>query len=237
MGSDILKRRMRNWKIQYKDDHINFLVKHYKLQTSIDLYDLIAEEKLDLNEIRTLLKRRISEASKPQEKKPEISVKEAETPEEPDSPDILIIDNKLDKVNYKLAKCCNPIPGDPVFGFVTIVKRISIHSKRCPNAKRLLEKYGYRRIPVRWKDSDVQVSFNAFIRVLGEDRIGMLGEITNVISNDLKVNMLSIKVDSKDGQFAGEIKVNVKDNVHLDELLHKISKIKGILRAVRLASE
>ncbi len=238
IGSDILKRRMRNWKIQYKDDHINFLVKHYKLQTSIDLYDLIAEEKLDLNEIRSLLRKKIAEAAKPQEKKSAVVVNDNEIPEDTSSPDILIIDNKLDKVNYRLAKCCNPIPGDPVFGFVTIGKGITIHSKRCPNAKRLLEKYGYRRIPVKWKESeDVQVSFIAYIRVLGEDRIGMLGEITNVISNDLKVNMLSIKVDSKDGQFTGEIKVNVKDNIHLDELLHKISKIKGILRAVRIASK
>lgn len=234
MGVEILKRRMRNWKIQYKDEYVNFLVKHYKLPTSIDLYDLIAEEKLDINEIRTLLKKYKEEAQKSGVKKAQEIVRDEKPAESHHSPDILIIDNKLDKVNYNLAKCCNPIPGDPVFGFVTIGKGITIHSTRCPNARRLLEKYGYRKIPVRWKESDVQVSFNAFIRVLGEDKIGMLGEITNVISNDLKVNMLSIKVDSRDGQFSGEIKVNVRDNTHLDELLHKLSKIKGVIRALRV---
>ncbi|MEA3477648.1 MAG: RelA/SpoT family protein [Bacteroidota bacterium] len=234
-GNEILRRKLKNWKLQFTDDLIGRLVKQYKLSSSIDLYGMIAEEKLDLNEIKKFLlkkkeeqsKTKIAEVKRVLEAKEKTSIRKIE-------PDALVIDDKLDKVNYKLGRCCNPIAGDKVFGFVTIGKGITIHRVNCPNAKRLLENYGYRKIRVTWKDTDQSLAYQTTIKVTGQDKMGMLEEITNVISKDLRVNMNSIKVESRDGVFLGFIKIQVNDSKHLDELLHKLSKIKGVSRASRI---
>ncbi len=119
-------------------------------------------------------------------------------------------------------------------GFVTIGQGISIHRKSCPNAKRMLEKYGYRNIDVQWKSPDGETAIQANIRISGDDRIGILGEITSVISGDLRVNMQSIKIDSGDKMFTGYIKLTVRDAKHLDELIHKLLKVKGVFKAGRM---
>ncbi len=234
-GNEILRRKLKNWKLQFTDELIGRLVKHYKLSSSIDLYGMIAEERLDLNEIKKFLlkknegqsKTKLAEVKRVLEAKEKTSIRKIE-------PDALVIDDKLDKVNYKLGRCCNPIAGDKVFGFVTIGKGITIHRVNCPNAKRLLENYGYRKIRVTWKATDQSLAYQTTIKVTGQDKMGMLEEITNVISKDLRVNMNSIKVESRDGVFLGFIKIQVNDSKHLDELLHKLSKIKGVNRASRI---
>ncbi|MEN8225671.1 MAG: RelA/SpoT family protein [Bacteroidota bacterium] len=229
-GSEILRRKLKNWKIQFSDEVIDKLVKHYKLSSSLDLYSMIAFEKADLNEIRHVLKDKeevekvsVSEKIPPQEKAIEIQ-----------DDNYLLIDDTLDHVDYTLAKCCNPIAGDSVYGFVTIGKGISIHRKSCANAKRMLNKYGYRHIDVKWKSAENGNAFQTTIRITGEDKIGMLGEITAVISGDLRVNMQSIKVDSKNNIFTGYIKLTVRDIKHLDELIHKLLKVKGVTKASRI---
>jgi len=230
-GNEILRRKLRNWKIQFSDETIDKLVKHYKLASALDLYSMIAFEKMDLNEIRQiLLKKDDDEKSKEQPVAP--STEEAK---ERDGDNFLLIDNSLDNVNDKLAKCCNPKPGDEIYGFVTIGKGISIHRKSCPNAKRMLDKYGYRNIDVQWKGPDSTAAIQATIKISGDDRIGILGEITAVISGDLRVNMQSIKVDSGNNKlFTGFIKLTVRDSKHLDELIHKLLKVKGISKAGRI---
>lgn len=229
-GNEILRRKLKNWKIQFSDEAIDKLVKHYKFASALDLYSMIAFEKADMNEIRNIL----LEKGSTEKSKEEIQTPPTVKQKAPADENFLLIDETLDNVNYRLAKCCNPIPGDKVFGFVTIGKGITIHRKSCPNAKRMLEKYGYRQINVQWKDSENGAAFQATIRITGEDKIGMLGEITNVISGDLRVNMQSIKVDSKKEAFTGYIKVIVKDSGHLDELVHKLLKIKGVIKASRI---
>jgi len=236
-GNEILRRKIKNWKLQFNDELIGKLVKHFKLSSSIDLYGMIAEEKLDLNDIKEVLLKKKDDpdrAKTPDEETTEDQ--EGKTSIRHSDPDALVIDDTLDKVNYSLAKCCNPIAGDKVFGFVTIGKGITIHRVNCPNAKRLLENYGYRRISVTWKASDQSLAYHVNVKVIGQDKMGMLEEITNVISKDLRVNMISIKVDAGDGAFLGNIKVQVKDNKHLDELLHKLSKVKGVNKAIRMES-
>ncbi len=232
-GNETLRRKLKNWKIQFSDEVIDKLVKHYKLESALDLYSMIAFEKMDLNEIRQiLLGKEDPEKSKESTIVP-APVKEKGKAREDEN--YLLIDNSLDNVTYNLAKCCNPKAGDEVYGFVTIGKGISIHRKTCPNAKRMLEKYGYRHINVQWKGPDSQVAIHATIRISGDDRIGILGEITSVISGDLRVNMQSIKVDSGNNKlFTGYIKLTVRDSKHLDELIHKILKIKGISKAGRI---
>jgi len=229
-GNEILRRKLKNWKIQFSDEVIDKLVKYYKLSSALDLYSMIAFDKADMNEIRQVLKEKEEPDSSREIKIPQEKEKTVEAHDE----NFLLIDDTLDHVNYKLARCCNPIAGDNVVGFVTIGKGISIHRKACPNAKRMLEKYGYRHIDVKWKTGENGNAFQATIRIIGEDRIGMLGEITGVISGDLRVNMQSIKVDSKKDVFTGFIRLTVRDIKHLDELIHKLLKIKGVHKAIRI---
>ncbi|MFA4864967.1 MAG: ACT domain-containing protein, partial [Bacteroidales bacterium] len=148
--------------------------------------------------------------------------------------DVLFIDTNLKKVNYKLAHCCNPVPGDPVFGFVTISRGITIHHQNCPNAKQLLTRYGYRKIEVQWKGIEEKGAFRAAIRVTGTDRIGIMNEISQIISNDLKVNMISVKIEAKKGVFNGIIKLMVKNSSSLSDLIQKISQMGGVSKAVKL---
>ena len=230
-GNEILRRKLKNWKIQFSDEVIDKLVKYYKLASALDLYSMIAFDKADLNEIRTILKPK-EEAEKVQASEP-IPAGTEKTPDAQEE-NFLLIDDNLDHVNYKLAKCCNPIAGDSVYGFVTIGNGISIHRKSCPNARRMLEKYGYRYINVKWKATDGGSAFQTTIRITGEDKIGILGEITTVISGDLRVNMQSIKVDSRNNIFTGYIRLTVRDIKHLDELIHKLLKIKGVNKANRI---
>lgn len=229
-GNEIIRRKLRNWKIAFSDEVIDKLVKHFKLASALDLYSLVAFEKIDLNEIRQVLKDR--EIPGRTQEQPVAAMPEKAKPAEDEN--YLIIDNRLDKVNFYLAKCCNPIPGDEVYGFVTIGKGISIHKRSCPNARRMLDRYGYRHINVQWKPQENGQATRGTIRITGEDKVGMLGEITSVISNDLRVNMQSIKVDSKKDIFTGYIRLNVKDAKHLDELIHKLLKIKGVLKVSRI---
>jgi guanosine-3',5'-bis(diphosphate) 3'-pyrophosphohydrolase len=146
---------------------------------------------------------------------------------------VLFIDTNLKKVNYKLARCCNPSPGEPVFGFVTISRGITIHHQNCPNAKQLLTRYGYRKIEVHWKGIEERGAFKAAIRVTGTDRLGIMNEISQIISNDLKVNMISVKIEAKKGVFNGVIKLLVKNSSSLSDLMQKISKVGGVTKAVK----
>jgi GTP pyrophosphokinase len=230
-GNEILRRKLKNWKIQFSDEVIDRLVKHYKLSSALDLYSMIAFEKIELNEIRQVLSQKEDTERTREQPQP---APPAEKAKEGREEDYFLIDKSLDQVGYKLARCCNPQAGDDVVGFVTIGHGISIHRKSCPNAKRMLERYGYRHIDVQWKVAGGEEAIQANIRISGEDRIGILGEITTVISGDLRVNMQSIKVDSGDKIFTGYIKLSVRDAKHLDELIHKLLKIKGIAKAGRI---
>jgi GTP diphosphokinase / guanosine-3',5'-bis(diphosphate) 3'-diphosphatase len=234
-GNEILRRKFKNWKIAFNDENIDKLLKKYKLPSSIDLYGLIYNEKIDLIELKRFLsgepeKQEEIKSLPPKEVKPQQPVK----PGSHDQDDVLFIDTNLKKVNYKLARCCNPMPGDPVFGFVTISRGITIHHQNCPNAKQLLTRFGYRKIDVLWKGIEEKGFFKASIRVIGTDRIGIMNEISQIISNDLKCNMISVKIDAKKGIFNGIIKLTVKSNNSLNDLLQKISKVGGVSKAGKI---
>ena len=232
-GNEILRRKLKNWKLTFNDENIDKLIRKYKLSSSIDLYSLIYQEKIDILEIKRFLS---GEPEKAEESKVQ-PVKEPKTTKakstQQEQVDVLFIDRNLRKVNYKLAKCCNPEPGDTVFGFVTISRGITIHRQSCPNAQLLLTKYGYRKIDVQWKD-EAKDSFRATVRVTGSDRIGIMNEISQIISNDLKFNMISVKIDARQGVFNGIIKLSVKSNGSLSDLLQKISMVPGVSKAVKI---
>jgi len=142
--------------------------------------------------------------------------------------------NNLKNVNYYFAKCCNPILGDHVFGFVTTQGKISIHRYDCPNAKRLLDKYPYRVLPIKWLNTNEEIYKNAVIRIQGKDELGLVGEITSLISKDLNINMRSINFESKGKLFDGRVTVMIKSVDHLNGLIYRLGKIKGVQKVNRV---
>ena len=149
--------------------------------------------------------------------------------------ELIIFGESSDKIAYKFANCCNPIPGDDVFGFVTINEGIKIHRTNCPNAVQLMSNYGYRIVKSRWT-REHEIAFLTEIKVSGIDDMGVMQKITNIISGELKINMRSISIDSKDGIFEGNLTVFVHDTKQLDILIKKMKALDGILSVSRLES-
>ncbi|HAN17774.1 MAG: RelA/SpoT family protein [Bacteroidetes bacterium GWC2_33_15] len=233
-GKELFQRRLKNWKIQADENQINQLVKHYKLKVPLDLYYLIAIEKIDIAEIKEILSVPIKEQIAIDEKKELVDDLKKEITNEGD---YLIIDDKIENLDYKLAKCCSPIFGDSIFGFVTVSEGIKIHRASCPNARQLLDRYNYRVINARWNNAVSKKSFQTTIKITGLDEIGMLNKITDIISKDFKVRMRSISMDSNDGMFEGYLKIFVESTEHLEILFRKLRKEKGILKVVRIDSD
>ncbi len=233
-GNEILRRKFKNWKIPFSDETIDKLIKRYKLSSSIDLYCLISQEKIDLIEIKRFLS---GDLDKSEEPRPQVQKELKPTGEKASQlsqEEVLLLDSNLKKVTYKLAKCCNPSPGDQVFGFVTISRGITIHREDCPNAHQLLSRFGYRKIDVKWKGFEKHDSSKVTIQVTGKDRIGIMNEISQVISNDMKVNMMGVKIDVRKGEFNGIIKLLVSEDHSLTDLLQKITRISGITKVVKI---
>jgi len=233
-GKEILKRRFRNWKIDFNDSSVRKVIQHYKYRDAIDLYFDVATEKVDLLQIKELL----TQADKPYEAKPEKikeeSVERLASHATRESGDFLIIDEKLANVDYKLAPCCHPIHGDAIFGFVTVGSGISIHRTNCPNAHQLLSRFGYRVVRARWNNKEKDAFFPVTLQITGVDDLGIVSNISDVISKDLQVNMRSISIDSNDGMFEGSITLLVKDTQHLAALIRKLKKAKGVMNIRRL---
>ncbi len=233
-GKEILKRRFRNWKVEFNDSSIRNVIKHFKYRDATDLYYDVATDKMELLQIKDFL----TKADKSVEARPERIGEEAldrivKTASK-ESGDFLVIDEKLDRVDYKLAPCCNPIQGDAIFGFVTISSGISIHRTNCPNAQEMLSRYGYRVVKARWNKSEKGTFFPVTLMITGMDDLGIVSNISDVITKDLQVNMRSISIESNDGMFEGNITLLVKDTQHLEALVRKLKKVKGILNIKRL---
>jgi guanosine-3',5'-bis(diphosphate) 3'-pyrophosphohydrolase len=233
-GKEILKRRFRNWKIDFDDTNIRKVIQHFKYKDAIDLYYDVSTEKVVLLEIKELL----TAGEKVTEHKPEKiddqAVERLAGPSTAESGDFLVIDEKLANIDYKLAPCCNPILGDSIFGFVTISSGITIHRTNCPNAQQMLSRYGYRVVKARWNTSEKGAFFPVTLRITGMDDLGIVSNVSDVISKDLQVNMRSISIDSNDGMFEGSITLFVKDTQHLEALIRKLKKVKGVLNIKRL---
>ena len=233
-GREILKRRLRNWKLEFEDVNINKLLRHYKLKTATDLYHLVAIEKIDLLEIKDILQDKNKTPSTG--KSTEISSHDVDKlmSSSLKQDDYLIIDKSLDKLDYRLGKCCNPIYGDEIFGFVTVSAGITIHRVNCPNAVQLISRHGYRVVKAQWAVTGADIYLPATIRVTGLDDIGILSKISDVISKDLRVNMRSVSIDSTEGMFEGTITLFVKDTRHLDALIKNLARLKGVLSVSRM---
>ena len=234
LGKGLLFRRLKNWKLPMSEEVIESLVKEFKAENTLQLYHCIALEKIDLADIKHFL-----EAG--QDTKVEREERSIQEPGDSnkkdngqDNGESLSIGEDIKNVKYKLAKCCNPIPGDKVFGFVTNEGNITIHRVNCPNAKSLQDRYGYRIIKVRWNGIENGVS-QATIRIYGNNLHGLLGKITKVVSEDMQVDMKNVSFNAdKEGFFDGKMVLQISDIESLELLMDRIRAIEGILEVVRI---
>ena len=234
LGKGMLQRRLKNWKLPFSETVIDMLVKEFKLENSLQLYHQISTEKIDLADVKHILTTKFGENAEKSEKPVPELIETGKKEIQAEAAEALSIGEDIDNVTYKLAKCCNPIPGDHVFGFVTNEGTISIHRTNCPNAKGLQQRYGYRIINVKWNGIEEQGS-QATIRIFGRDVMGLLGKITKVVSEDSELNMKNIVFNSdKEGYFEGKIVVQISDVDALDQLIGRIKTIEGIMEVVRI---
>ncbi|MGC1203873.1 MAG: RelA/SpoT family protein [Flavobacteriaceae bacterium] len=236
-GKEILRRKLKQLKITLNEDSVNELVSYFKLKTSLDLFYRVGLGTIDnpmlksyaasrSNVLMTYIKSKIS-------RKPNIKKEDLERDEITAKYDSLVFGKEEEKLDYKLSNCCNPIPGDDVFGFLTVTEGIKVHKKNCPNALSLQSNYAYRIMSAKWVDSSQQ-EFSAQIILTGIDHIGLVNDITKIISENMHVNMKSISFDSDDGLFSGKINVVVKNKTLLIKLLERLKKINGIDKVTRV---
>ena len=241
IGREELERKLKNWKIQLPiDEVVAYLCRYFKVRTGREMHSMIAEQKVEMSQIKDILQSWISgeadaerraAAAEAERKKEEGKMLNA-TPSR--SSDALVIDEKINNIEYKLAKCCNPIKGDDIFGFVTISSGITIHRSDCPNAARLKENYPYRVMEARWR-SNADGSFRATINIVAQDVAGIANHITEVITKELKLNMRSFNFSSRgDGTAVGSVSDEVPSAAVVDMLIHSIMRVKGVQRAYRV---
>jgi GTP diphosphokinase / guanosine-3',5'-bis(diphosphate) 3'-diphosphatase len=235
-GREFLERKMRNMKLNFNEHNIERIQWFFKLPTAQELFFKIGTDQIDLAKISALkkeggeLKYRRTAIRKKQS-----SFREIVTQFDDKSAN-LVIGESMEKFDYKLAHCCNPIPGDNVFGFVTVSDGIKIHRENCPNAIQLMSNYAYRIIKAKWTNQD-SIAFLAGVRISGIDQVGLVNELTKVISSEYNVNMRSISFDTDDGIFEGTIMVYVNDTTHLTELMRKMRNISGVSTVSRIKGE
>jgi GTP diphosphokinase / guanosine-3',5'-bis(diphosphate) 3'-diphosphatase len=231
-GKEILMRKFRHLKLDFNNDNINELLAYYKIPTSLELYYRIAKGVIDISDLKEFVDEKgVIKAKTPQRIEPKSLEQMVQNIR--GSSDMLVIGESLDKIDYKLSPCCSPIPGDDVFGFITINDGIKIHRINCPNAIQLMSNYAYRIVKAKWTNQH-QIAFLAGVRMTGIDEVGVVNKISKVISSELKVNMRSISIESNDGIFEGTIMLFVHDTHHLDKLIQKLKEIHGILTVSRI---
>ena len=238
LGREELERKLKNWKFTLTiDEAVAYLCKYYKLRAGTELYALIAAQKVDLGSIKEILTRWQSGEADEERRAAAAAIGQAKqqnaAPRPVRSGDALIIDDNIHQIEYKLARCCNPIKGDDIFGFVTINSGITIHRTDCPNARRMRENYPYRVIDARWR-STAEGAFRVAIRIVAADTTGMANHITETVIRDLKLNIRSMNLSSRGGLLSGTIDVEVPATSVVDTLIYAILRIKGVQKAFRV---
>lgn len=230
-GREILERKFKQHNIRFASENISALEKFYKVPSATELYFRIAKSKIDLAKLREL-----ENVNGILQLEKNVPVKKAKksTGKTEKKDDTIIIGEDFKNIQYKMAGCCSPIPGDQVFGFVTINEGIKIHRTNCPNAEHLMSKMAYRCIKARWKKSELQERV-ASVSVFGIDRLGIVSQITQIVSNENNVNMRSISFETVDGIFEGNMTVMVYDTEHLNGLMRKFEQVEGVQRVTRSA--
>ncbi len=236
-GKEILRRKLKQLKITLNESSVNDLVRHFNLKTSLDLFYRVGIGSIDnimlkdfassrTNVLMSFFKNKIT-------RKQSISKEELEKDEITSNFDSLVFGKEQEKLDYKISNCCNPIPGDDVFGFLTVSEGIKVHKHNCPNALSLQSNYAYRIMIAKWIDS-TQQDYATEITISGIDQLGLVSDITAVISNNMHVNMKSLSFETDDGLFSGKIKLVVKNKAILKRILEKLKKINGIDKVSRI---
>jgi GTP pyrophosphokinase len=233
-GKEILERKLKSLKITYNTDNLNKLSYFFKLPSTQELFISIANGKIELKDLKDYLaaEKEIENRSGTPEKNDHQQIEALLSKVKGPESDILLIGEDLQKIDYNLAACCNPIPGDDVFGFVTVSEGIKIHRTNCPNAAQLMANYGYRIVKAKW-NRQKELTFLTGLHIIGIDDVGLINNITKVISNDFKVNMRSITVDTDNGIFDGSIMIYVNDKEHLDKLIENLLEVRGVTGVTR----
>ena len=237
LAKEILERRFRNKKIEWDEGTVSHTVKRLGYKLMADFYKDIAEQRLDVGTFIEKYQEQRDHDLNAASQAPTRSAEEFnyEGPGEERTSgddDVLVIDNNLKGVNYTLAKCCHPVYGDPIFGFVTINDGIKIHRIDCPNAPDMRQRHGYRVVKARWSGKG-STKYSIVLHVVGNDDIGIVNNITSIISKEEKIVMRSINIDSHDGLFSGNIEVMVEDTSRLETLVKKLRTVKGVKQVTR----
>ena len=240
-AKEILERKFKNRKIEMEDALMSHLIKKMGFKEMSDFYRQLVDEKIDANDvIDQYVEYRDHEAGlktsgvvRSADEYNFDSQQDLQMKRLAGNADELVIDQNLKGLDYSLAKCCRPIYGDPIFGFVTVNGGIKIHSKGCPNAPELRKRFGYRIVKARWSGKGAS-QYNITLRIVGNDDLGIVNNITSIISKEEKIVMKSINIDSHDGLFSGNLDVLVEDTGKLESLLKKLRTVRGVKSVVRL---
>ncbi len=234
-GKEIVMRKLKQMKLDNSYTVINQLRAYFNAKTPLDFFYMVGKGKIESTDLKKFKdvyeninnkkKRRPSDAR---------SFEKEQVKKKGQGNDMLLIGEDMDVIDYKLAKCCNPIMGDDVFGFVTVNEGIKIHRTNCPNAVELMSNYGYRVVKAKWT-AQKELMFMAGIQILGTDRVGLINDVSEIISTDLGVNMRSITVETDNGIFEGTIKLYIQDTLHLDMLIEKLKAVESIESVTRFA--
>ena len=242
LGREELERKLKNWKLDIAiDEAVGYLCKYYKVRRGIELYTLIADQKVDIAAIKEILTRWLSGEADEARRQAAAEVEERKArlreERETDAPrrtDALVIDERINNIEYKLGRCCNPIKGDDIFGFVTINAGITIHRSDCPNARRMRERYPYRVMEARWRD-DAVGAFRVTVAITAADIPGLATIIMDTATKELKLSVRGINYAPKgDGMATAQLTVEVPSSSIVDMLLHSLRRIKGVKNVYRI---
>jgi GTP pyrophosphokinase len=238
-GKEIVMRKLKQLKQDPNQQMMEQMRDHFKSKTHVDLFFKVGRGFITTADIKRFVENR---PISPIKTKPNLEVADAKVIEQEITKikgryeDILLVGEDMDVVDYKLAKCCTPIPGDDVFGFVTVSEGIKIHRTNCPNAPELLSHHGNRVVKAKWT-SQHEVAFLTGLKIRGADRVGLINDVSKVISDELKVNMSSMSIHTDSGIFEGEIMLYVNDTRHLEQLIEKLRQVEGVVKASRFDSK
>jgi GTP pyrophosphokinase len=238
-GKEIIFRKIRQMKDDPSQQVLEQMRDYFKSVTHFDLYFRVGAGFITSADVKRFLE---NKPVSPIRSKPNLQIQDAKSIEQELTrtkgryDDILLVGEDMDVVDYKLAKCCTPIPGDDVFGFVTVNEGIKIHRTNCPNAPELLSHHGNRVVKAKWT-SQHEVAFLTGLKIKGTDRVGLINDVSKIISEELKVNMSSMSIHTDSGIFDGEIMLYVNDTRHLEQLIGKLDKVEGVVKVSRFDSK
>ena len=232
-GREIVIRKLKQIKVEPTSEVWQVIREHFNEKSLLDLLSKFATGKIDPSAVKKVFQSKEVQKQKRTSAAVDSKSFERKLKKEKDNRDTLFIGEDMDVVDYTFAKCCQPIPGDDVFGFVTVSEGIKIHRTSCPNAVELLSSHGHRVVKAKWA-SALATSFLVSLKIFGTDRFGLINDITRIISDELKVNMQSVEMSSESGIFEGQIQLYVQDIVHLNELLTKIESVSGVIKVQRV---